>query len=113
MDATGLPTYMGSFSTSVLSLESALAYESERVSRSSGYFMSGRISEGAGDTAQDGSWGSTRRSSWVSSQAHSDADGDDDDALSVVMGRSYTDSGLFVLPGYEESIGRRSAEVSF
>ncbi|KAF9391497.1 hypothetical protein CPB97_006415 [Podila verticillata] len=113
VDATGLPTYMGSFSTSVLSLDDALAYESRRVIHNGGYFLSGRSSEGDGEAAQDGSWRSTRRSSWVSSQAQCDADGDDDDALSAVMGRSYTDSGLFVLPDYEESIGRRSAEVSF
>ncbi|KAG0039710.1 hypothetical protein BGZ82_007011 [Podila clonocystis] len=109
VDATGLPTYMGSFSTSVLSLADTLAYESGRLSRNSGYLVSGRDSEGGGDVGEDGSWRDTRRSSWVS-QVHSDID-DDDDALSAVMGGSIADSGLFVLPGYEESIGRRSAEI--
>ncbi|KFH65619.1 hypothetical protein MVEG_09095 [Podila verticillata NRRL 6337] len=113
VDATGLPTYMGSFSTSVLSLDDALAYESGRVIRSSRYLSSGRNSEDDDDAAQEGSWRSTRRSSWASSQAQRNADGDDDDALSAVTGRSYADSGLFVLPGYEESNGRQTAEVSF
>ncbi|KAG0091231.1 hypothetical protein BGZ93_006786 [Podila epicladia] len=110
VDATGLPTYMGSFSTSVLSLADTLAYESGRVSRNSGHLLSGGDSEGGGDVGEDGSWRGARRSSWAS-QVHSDLD-DDDDAYSAVIGGSIADSGLYVLPGYEESIGRRSAEVS-
>ncbi|KAF9321254.1 hypothetical protein BG003_002764 [Podila horticola] len=104
VDATGLPTYMGSFSTSTLSLADTLAYESGRVSRNSGYLLTGRNSERDGPAAEDGSWRVTRRGSWVS-QVHSDLD-DGDSAL-------IADNGLIVLPGYEESIGRRSAEVSF
>lgn len=111
VDATGLPTYMGSFSTSVLSLADTLAYESWRVSRNSGYLLSGGDSEGDGDVGEDDSWRGTRRRSWAS-QVHSDQ-GDDDDALCAVIGGDIADSGMFVLPGYEESIGRRSAEVPF
>lgn len=108
VDATGLPTYMSSFSSSVPSLEETRTYESTRVSFGSENFRDTTFNGREGCEVRDSRIGgrggrASLRTSW-GSMVYDDYD-NADDVYTTVMG-GHIDSGVFALPDYEESVDR-------